>query len=206
MGIVRARGESFMISCTSPFLRRVVSDMPLHVLRRQETLPIAPAAAWEFFSNPRNLVLITPPSLGFEVLTPNLPERIYAGMMIAYRVRPLAGIPVLWLTEITHVREGEYFVDEQRAGPYALWHHEHWLRPAARGGTEVEDLVTYRLPLGWLGGAVHRLLVRRRIESIFDYRSTAVHKLAAANKFTHSRNPNDYPGRNSFSNSTRHAH
>jgi ligand-binding SRPBCC domain-containing protein len=180
--------------------------MPLHALHRKETVPVAPAAAWEFFSNPRNLPLITPPSLGFEILTPNPPDRIYAGMMIAYRVRPVAGLAVKWLTEITQVREGEYFVDEQRAGPYALWHHEHWLRPAPAGGTEVEDLVTYRLPLGWLGGAVHRIMVRRKLESIFDYRSVAVQKLAAANKFTQSPNPNDAPARSLTTIPFRHAH
>jgi len=159
---------------------RRIPAMLLYTLHRRETIPVTPAAAWEFFSNPRNLPLITPPALGFEILTKEPAPRIYPGMMIAYRVRPLPGLPWRWLTEITQVRAPGYFVDEQRAGPYALWHHEHWLRPAGASGTEVEDLVTYRLPLGWLGGAVHRLLVRRKLESIFDFRSAAVKRLAAA--------------------------
>ncbi len=163
--------------------------MPLYTIHRRETFPLPPAAAWEFFSNPHNLPLITPPALGFEILTENLPRRIHAGMMIAYRVRPCAGIPLHWLTEITQLREGEYFVDEQRSGPYKLWHHEHWLRPAGGDGTEIEDLVTYRMPFSWLGTAMHRCFVRRRLEAIFDYRSVAVRRLAGDNKISAGGNP-----------------
>lgn len=152
--------------------------MAFHTLHRREILPLPPSDAWEFFSNPRNLPLITPPALGFEILTGVLPPRIHAGMMIAYRVRPVAGIPLHWLTEITHVTEGEYFVDEQRSGPYAIWHHEHRFRETG-GGTEVEDLVTYRLPFGWAGALMHRLLVRRKLEAIFDFRSAAIQRLMA---------------------------
>jgi ligand-binding SRPBCC domain-containing protein len=158
--------------------------MPAYTLHRKETIPMPVATAWEFFSNPCNLQKITPPELGFEILNASLPPRIYAGLMISYRVRPLLGIPVNWLTEITQVREGEYFVDEQRSGPYALWHHEHWVRDAGGGCTEAEDLVTYRLPLGWLGGLLHPLLVRRKLEAIFDFRSAAVGKICAAAKIS----------------------
>jgi ligand-binding SRPBCC domain-containing protein len=153
--------------------------MQVHTLHRKESFPLPVTAAWDFFSNPNNLPVITPPELGFEILTPDLPPRIYAGMMIAYRVRPLAGFPVTWLTEITHLREGEFFVDEQRAGPYALWHHEHRLRDAGAGSTEVEDLVTFRLPIGRFGALLHRLVVRRKLEAIFDFRSAAVRGIAA---------------------------
>jgi ligand-binding SRPBCC domain-containing protein len=153
--------------------------MQVHTLHRKESFPLSLEAAWDFFSDPRNLARITPPELGFEVLTPDLPPRIYAGMMIAYRVRPLAGLPLTWLTEITHLREGEFFVDEQRAGPYALWHHEHRLRDDGASGTEVEDLVTFRLPFGPLGALMHRLVVRSKLEAIFEFRSAAVRKVVA---------------------------
>src|SRR5687768_10823857 len=99
--------------------------MPVHTFLRKLTLPISCERAWEFFSDARNLAKLTPPSMKLTVVTPDVPPRIHAGMMIAYRVAPLAGLPMTWLTEITHVREGESFVDEQRVGPYAIWHHEH---------------------------------------------------------------------------------
>jgi ligand-binding SRPBCC domain-containing protein len=94
---------------------------------------------------------------------------MYPGMLIEYTVRPLFGLPVRWVTEITHVREHEYFVDEQRAGPYRFWHHEHHFRPV-EGGVEVRDLVSYRLPLGPLGSLINRLAVRGRLAQIFEYR------------------------------------
>jgi ligand-binding SRPBCC domain-containing protein len=150
--------------------------MPIHVLHRTQTLAITREEAWQFFSDPRNLARITPPKLGFQIVTPDLPDRIYAGLMIQYRVRPLLGIPMVWLTEITHVTEGRYFADEQRMGPYALWHHEHWFRDSGPGCVELEDRVTYKLPCGRLSEPAHALLVRKQLEDIFDYRTIAVEK------------------------------
>jgi len=150
--------------------------MPTHTLHRKQTLHGTIEVLWEFFSNPRNLSRITPPTLGFEILTPDLPQAIYPGLMIAYRVRPLFGVPMHWLTEITHVEGNGYFVDEQRSGPYALWHHEHWFRAVGSGKVEVEDRITYRLPFGWLSEPVHALLARPQLEAIFDYRELAVEK------------------------------
>jgi len=148
--------------------------MPNHTLHQKQTIRATREAAWEFFSNPRNLAKITPPSLGFQIVTPDLPERIYAGLMIEYRVTPLLGIPLVWLTEITHVREGDYFVDEQRSGPYALWHHAHWFRDIGRGRVELEDRVTYRLPFQPFGDLVHSLLVKPQLKEIFAYRTQAM--------------------------------
>jgi len=148
--------------------------MPTHTLHQKQTIRATREAAWEFFSNPRNLAKITPPSLGFQIVTPDLPERIYAGLMIEYRVTPLLGIPLVWLTEITHVREGDYFVDEQRSGPYALWHHAHWFRDIGRGRIELEDRVTYRLPFQPFGDLVHPLLVKPQLKGIFAYRTQAM--------------------------------
>ena len=142
--------------------------MSVHRLERTQFVPIGMEEAWRFFSNPHNLATLTPPAMGFEV-TAHVPPEMYAGMMIPYRVRPLFGIPTGWLTEITHVEQQRFFVDEQRRGPYRLWHHEHHFE-AVPGGVEMRDIVHYELPLGPLGDIVERLLVRPRIEAIFAYR------------------------------------
>ena len=120
----------------------------LRRLECRQLLPVTPAAAWEFFSRPENLARITPPDLGFEVTSP-LPERMHAGMIVTYRVSPFGRLRVPWVTEITHVREPEFFVDEQRSGPYRFWHHQHHFRAVA-DGVEMTDLLHYRLPFGCL--------------------------------------------------------
>lgn len=148
--------------------------MSIHTLHVRQTIRATLDQAWDFFSNPRNLALITPPDMGFEVRTPDLPSRIHAGMMIAYRVRPLFGLPVTWLTEITQVRDGEYFVDEQRVGPYAVWHHEHHFHALDGGRVEIEDRVTYRLPFQPFGELAHGLLVKPQLDKIFAFRERAV--------------------------------
>lgn len=107
--------------------------------------------------------------MGFEVKLISPEQKMYAGMIIAYKVRPLLGIPMNWVTEITHVREPYFFVDEQRFGPYSLWHHQHHFREVAEG-VEMEDLVSYKVPLGILGRLANVLFVRKRLEYIFDYR------------------------------------
>jgi ligand-binding SRPBCC domain-containing protein len=140
--------------------------MKLHVLEREQRLPIGIGEAWAFFSDPRNLARITPPEMRFEI-TSRPPERMHPGLIVIYRVRPLAGIAVTWVTEITHVQEPSFFVDEQRFGPYRFWHHQHHFREVP-GGVEARDVVHYALPRG--GGAVGRLLVAPRLEAIFDHR------------------------------------
>jgi len=147
--------------------------MAFHQLIRTQKIPAPVDAVWTFISRPENLKQITPAYMGFEITTPHLPDVMYPGLIIAYRVRPLAGIPLTWVTEINHVEEGRYFVDDQRSGPYALWHHEHLLEPI-EGGVLMTDRVSYRLPLGPLGELVHRLLVRRQLEAIFDFRVAAL--------------------------------
>jgi ligand-binding SRPBCC domain-containing protein len=140
----------------------------LHTLHRQQHLPIALNEAWTFFSDPRNLPLITPASLDF-VITSEVPAKMYAGLLISYQVRPLWGIPVRWVTEITQAQEPYLFVDEQRFGPYRLWHHRHLFREVAQG-VEVQDIVTYVLPYGPLGDLLNPLLVRPQLDWIFNYR------------------------------------
>lgn len=148
----------------------------IHVLETTQTIPVSTEQAWDFFSDPRNLSKITPPELDFTVLTA-LPERIYAGMMIEYRVRPLLGIPARWLTEITHVEPGKFFVDEQRIGPYKIWHHEHHFRPRGADQTEIYDRVTYVLPFGPFGNLVHPFLVKPQLSKIFAYREKVVREM-----------------------------
>ena len=150
--------------------------MKLHRLDARQVLPVTLAEAWDFFSDARNLARITPPSMGFEV-TSELPGEMYAGMIIEYRVRPLLGVAVQWVTEITHVEEHVRFVDEQRFGPYRFWHHEHHFR-AIDGGVEATDRVHYALPVG--GGAVGSLLVGPRLDEIFAYRREVLERTFGA--------------------------
>jgi ligand-binding SRPBCC domain-containing protein len=140
--------------------------MKLYLFEARQNLPVSIATAWAFFADAGNLARITPPSLGFEV-TSAPQERMYAGMIITYRVRPLFGVPVTWVTEITHVDEPRLFVDEQRFGPYRFWHHQHRFREI-EGGVEARDMVHYALPPG--GFAAARLLVAPRLREIFAYR------------------------------------
>jgi ligand-binding SRPBCC domain-containing protein len=140
----------------------------LYRIYRKQRFPIPLREAWDFFSDCRNLARITPDSLDFRFVG-EAPERMFEGMIITYRIRPVLGIPVTWVTEITHVNEPWLFVDEQRLGPYRFWHHKH-LFTAIEGGVEMEDIVDYAMPLGPLGSIPHALLIRRRLEGIFDYR------------------------------------
>jgi ligand-binding SRPBCC domain-containing protein len=147
--------------------------MFVHVLNRTLILPASLDACWEFFSDPRNLPAITPPELGLEMVG-DVPHEIYEGLMISYVVRPLAGVPLSWLSEITHVDAPRYFVDDQRVGPYRVWHHEHFFTALEHGQTEVRDRIHYVLPLGPIGGAMHELVVRNELEKIFAYREAAL--------------------------------
>ena len=140
----------------------------MYQLKTIQRLPIDIQTAWDFFSSPRNLSVITPPDMGFEVLY-ELPEKMHPGMFIRYKVRPLFGIPVTWVTEITHVEEGSFFVDEQRVGPYRIWHHQHFFK-AVPGGVEMTDIVDYQLPLGFFGKMAHPFVVGPRLKHIFNFR------------------------------------
>lgn len=125
--------------------------------------------AWSFFSNPNNLKLVTPPELKM-VITSAPQELMYAGMIITYNVHPFLGIPMPWVTEITQVVEQKFFVDEQRFGPYRMWHHQHIFKEVP-GGIEAQDIVDYIMPLGPIGTVVHQIFVARQIREIFSYRS-----------------------------------
>jgi ligand-binding SRPBCC domain-containing protein len=144
--------------------------MPVYRLERTQVVPLAIEQCWRFFSDPRNLEKITPPELNF-VVRSELPPEIYAGLLIEYTVPPLAGIPLTWVTEIVQVTAPHYFADEQRIGPYRLWHHEHFFRATPDGTTEARDLVTYVPPLGPVGALLNRFVIRPQLEKIFNYRA-----------------------------------
>ena len=155
--------------------------MGVYQLFEELELPVSREKLWEFISTPANLKEITPDYMGFDIRTTPLPDTIYPGLMISYWVRPVLGVRMNWLTEITHVSEPDYFVDEQRSGPYAIWHHEHRLLPAEKG-VRMTDLVTYRLPLGPLGKMAHGLFVKKQLEGIFRYRESALKKRFGSQK------------------------
>ncbi len=147
--------------------------MSVHTIRIRLKLPIDIETAWSYFSSPRNLKDITPAKMGFEILSNSDSEKMYPGQIITYHVRPILGIPLYWMTEITHVRENEFFVDEQRFGPYIMWHHQHHFKPIA-GGVEMTDLVHYKLPLGFLGEIAHWVFAKRQLQGIFEYRTAVL--------------------------------
>lgn len=148
----------------------------IYVLKRVQLLPVPVEVAWDFFSQPKNLFTLTPPSLNLKFTNELFGEAMYPGQIITYKVKPLPGIPLFWLTEITHVAKPHFFVDEQRRGPYALWHHEHHFKPVA-GGVEMTDLVHYALPFGIAGRLAHALFVKAQLHSIFTYRFQKIETL-----------------------------
>lgn len=147
----------------------------MHVIERIQKLPITVEEAWAFFQNPANLATITPDYLGFNILS-SIPEEMYPGLFINYKVSPLFGIKMNWTTEITHVSAPHFFVDEQRVGPYAIWHHEHHFK-AIPGGVEILDRVNYKVPFGPLGKLAHPFIVKPKLEEIFNYRFEKAEKI-----------------------------
>ena len=143
--------------------------MPVYQLFREQKIPSTIEQVWDFIANPGNLQNITPEYMGFEITTPNLPDKMYPGMIIIYKVSPIPGMKLNWVTEITHIKEQEYFVDEQRSGPYKLWHHEHKITPVD-GGVLMTDLVTYQPPFGFLGKPANRFFIQKKLDDIFEFR------------------------------------
>ncbi len=143
--------------------------MKIYTIERHLLLPIDKETCWNFFSNPANLQKITPPDMDFEILS-GADSKMFAGQIIEYRIKLFPGIKAGWVTEITHAAEGEYFVDEQRFGPYKFWHHKHFFKETANG-MEIRDVVHYSLPFGLLGNLAHLIFVRRKLENIFNFRT-----------------------------------
>ena len=142
--------------------------MKIYRLHKTQNIPITMNQAWEFLSSPANLKTITPDYMGFHILS-GADRPMFPGQIIQYIVTPVMGIKTKWVTEITHVKDKEYFVDEQRFGPYTLWHHKHFIKPID-GGVEMEDIIDYKIPFGILGQMVHPFLVKPKLEEIFEYR------------------------------------
>lgn len=142
--------------------------MKIYTLHKSQKLPITLEEAWAFLSNPKNLKIITPDYMSFDILS-TIDRPLYTGQIIQYNVTPLLGIKTKWVSEITHIEENKYFVDEQLYGPYALWHHKHFVKEID-GGVLLEDIIDYKVPLGRIGQLVHPLLVKPKLEEIFKYR------------------------------------
>lgn len=149
--------------------------MAVFQLYREQNIPAPLDVVWDFMTSPLNLKKITPANMNFTVTSPNLPDKIYEGLMIRYKVSPLLNIPLTWVTEITHVKPQHYFVDEQRKGPYAIWHHEHWFEPTDNG-VLMKDFVTYSPPLGFLGNMANTLFIRKKLHDIFMFRKESLER------------------------------
>lgn len=151
----------------------------VYVLKSVQKVPADLDAVWNFFSDPSNLFAMTPPHLNLKNNNPQQFEKMYPGQVITYTVKPVLGIPMFWLTEITHVNEKHFFVDEQRKGPYNMWHHEHHFK-LVEGGVEMTDLVHYALPFGPFGTLAHGTFVKAELRKIFTYRFHKINEIFGA--------------------------
>lgn len=131
---------------------------------------------WTFFSRPENLNEVTPDGMSFQILTPIQGKEMYAGMIVQYNISPFLGIQMDWITEITHISDKAFFIDDQRVGPYSLWHHQHHFK-AVPGGTEMSDILHYQVPFGPIGTIANWLFVERQVDGIFTYRETAIKRI-----------------------------
>jgi ligand-binding SRPBCC domain-containing protein len=152
-----------------------IKEAAMYQLKSVQTIQTDLNTAWDFFSSPKNLQVITPDYMGF-IIQGELPEKMYEGMFISYKVSPFLGIKLDWTTEITHIRELSFFVDEQRVGPYKIWHHEHHFKETSQG-IEMTDIVSYLPPFGILGKLVQPVLIAPKLKEIFDFRYRKVEEL-----------------------------
>ena len=148
----------------------------VYTIKEVQNMPLTLRKAFDFFSKPANLKNITPANMGFIIRSRHHGEQMYPGQIIEYTVKPLLGIPFYWMTEITHVADGKYFIDEQRFGPYSLWHHQHHFKQIP-GGVEMTDIVHYKIPFWFLGDIANALLLRNELKKIFDFRRQKVEEL-----------------------------
>lgn len=149
--------------------------MAFYQFQKRQEIKTTIDEIWEFISSPANLKEITPDYMGFDIKTKDLPDKMYAGMVISYAVSPLLGIKTTWVTEITQVMDKKYFVDEQRVGPYSLWHHQHIIEPL-EDGVLMTDIVSYQPPFGFLGALANKLIIKNKLNEIFDFRTKAIEK------------------------------
>jgi len=141
----------------------------IHRITTTQNLPVKLDKAWAFFSSPKNLATITPDALNFKILS-GADKKIFPGQIIQYKVNPLPIFTSTWVTEITYVQDQKYFVDEQRYGPYEFWHHKHFFK-AIENGTQIIDVVDFKVSFGWLGRKLSNQLIKRELKKIFTYRN-----------------------------------
>jgi len=141
----------------------------IYTLEASQELNISLSLAWDYFSSPDNLSNITPPKMGFNI-TSKVDRKVYQGQIITYKVSPVSFEKTNWVTEITAVKDQEYFIDEQRFGPYAMWHHEHFFEALPNGNTLMKDKISYKIPFGFLGSIAQTLFIKKQLLSIFEYR------------------------------------
>lgn len=153
----------------------------MYELRRKQLIKADLETVWNFISSPSNLETITPDTMKFTILTNVDNKGMYPGQIIRYRISPFLKLQMNWVTEITHVKDRHFFVDEQRFGPYKFWHHQHQLIPTSEG-IEMVDIVHYKLPLGFLGKMAHALFVRKQLETIFNFRYQKIEELFNSKK------------------------
>lgn len=149
--------------------------MKLYQLKVKQLLSISLDDAWSFFSDPGNLPKLTPDWLNLKI-TSDLPDEMYEGMIISYKVHPILGIPFNWVTEITSVKEKNFFIDEQRFGPYKFWHHQHHFKEIDKG-VEMQDIVSYALPFDPISRPLNKLIVGNKVKKIFEYREEVLKKM-----------------------------
>ncbi len=150
--------------------------MAFYQFTRKQFIPTTLRELWQFVASPQNLKKITPDHMGFEIMNGNPSEEMYPGMIISYKLSPIPGIKMTWVTEITHVESNRYFIDVQRAGPYSFWHHQH-LFEEGDGGVWMTDIVSYIPPMGPIGALANSLYIRTQLNKIFDYREVALKEL-----------------------------
>ena len=149
--------------------------MAFYQFERSQKIKASKDEIWDFISSPANLKEITPAYMGFDITSKNTSEKMYEGMLISYLVKPLLNIKTSWVTEITHIKEGHFFIDEQRMGPYKMWHHQHFVEEIP-GGVLMKDIVSYIPPFGWLGAIANQLIIKKKLVQIFAFRKEALEK------------------------------
>lgn len=155
---------------------KITKHSGIYTLQTQQELKVTLSEAWGFFSSPENLSKITPKHMGFQI-TSEVESKAYAGQIITYRVGILPGIKSNWVTEITQVKHQEFFIDEQRFGPYKMWHHEHWFEALPNGNTLMKDKVSYKIPFGFLGTIAQVLFIKKQLTNIFTHRYSTLENL-----------------------------
>jgi ligand-binding SRPBCC domain-containing protein len=150
--------------------------MAVYSIKAIQKIPISVDEAWDFFSHPKNLAKMTPEKLNLKFVNELYGDEMYAGQVMEYKVKPVLGIPMYWMTEITHVQPKQFFVDEQRFGPYSMWHHQHHFK-TLDGGVEMTDLIHYKIPGWFLGDMANSLFVRKQLKDIFSYRFQKVKEM-----------------------------